>query len=111
MHGRVVHRILHCLNALITIIQTAMLFMIKSVSLAILMSKVYLKVTLHCQYYFVGTSCTNGDVKLVNGTTAFNGRVEYCFEGEWAALCSLSTYTASLVCKKLGFTSTCKQCY
>ena len=62
-------------------------------------------------HYKLGTSCTNGDVRLVNGTSKFNGRVEYCFEGEWAPLCSLSTYAASLLCKQMGFTSTCKQMY
>jgi deleted-in-malignant-brain-tumors protein 1 len=58
-----------------------------------------------CYPNIQGTSCTDGEVRLVNGTTSFNGRPEYCFEGEWAPMCSLQSRTASLMCKQLGFSS------
>ena len=51
----------------------------------------------------VVSECTNGDIRLVNGSKSNEGRVEYCYNGEWSPMCSLSTYTARLVCKKLGF--------
>ena len=47
--------------------------------------------------------CTNGDVRLVNGNKDNEGRVEYCYNGQWSPMCSLSTYTARLVCKELGY--------
>ena len=47
--------------------------------------------------------CTNGDVRLVNGNKDNEGRVEYCYNGQWSPMCSLNTYTARLVCKKLGY--------
>ena len=56
-----------------------------------------------------GNSCESGKVRLVDGNTDNEGRVEYCFDGDWAPVCSLNSYTASLVCQKLGYTQyTCK---
>ena len=56
-----------------------------------------------------GSSCTNGDVRLTGSTKAGEGRVEYCSSGDWAPICSLDATTASLVCRKLGYTNyTCK---
>lgn len=52
--------------------------------------------------------CSNGDVKLVDGTDSSNGRVMYCFEGYWAPLCSISPSTASAICQTIGFTSPCE---
>lgn len=59
-------------------------------------------------YYFTGTACTNGALRLVNGTIPSEGRVEYCFEGEWAPVCGLSAVPASLMCKAMGFESSCE---
>ena len=56
----------------------------------------------------LGTSCTNGAVRMVNGNTPFEGRAEYCFEGEWVPLCGLSAATASTICQQLGFETNCK---
>ena len=48
--------------------------------------------------------CTNGDVRLVNGKKDNEGRAQYCYKGKWSPMCYLSTYTAILFCKKLGYT-------
>ena len=48
-------------------------------------------------------SCSNGDIRLRGGHTDREGRVEYCYNGEWAPMCSLSKYTARLICKRLGY--------
>ena len=57
----------------------------------------------------MGGSCTSGDIRLVNGNTDDEGRVEYCYEGGWSPMCSLDAHTASLICKKLGYTDyTCE---
>ena len=53
-------------------------------------------------------TCTNGAVRLVNGSTSNEGRVEYCYNGDWVPSCGMSSITASLVCKQLGYNSTCK---
>ncbi len=48
--------------------------------------------------------CSNGDVRLVNGGGKENrGRVEYCYDGQWSPMCSLSVNTARLVCNSLGY--------
>ena len=56
-----------------------------------------------------GEACTTGDIRLVGGSTEREGRVEYCYDTTWAPVCSLDARTASLMCKKLGYTDyTCK---
>ena len=52
-------------------------------------------------------NCKNGSVRLSNGKGDMEGRVEYCFSGEWVAMCSLSSITAELICCEYGYTE-CK---
>lgn len=57
----------------------------------------------------IGDECTNGDVRMVNGSTVDEGRVEYCYEKTWSPVCSLSSRAATLMCQKMGYTSfTCQ---
>ncbi|XP_019850479.1 PREDICTED: scavenger receptor cysteine-rich domain superfamily protein-like isoform X2 [Amphimedon queenslandica] len=51
-------------------------------------------------------TCANGTVRLVNGSTSNEGRVEYCYDGDWVPSCGMSSITASLICKQLGYNST-----
>ena len=47
-----------------------------------------------------------GNVKLVGGNITSEGRVEYCYDGRWSALCTsytLSQITASKICFQLGY--------
>ena len=52
---------------------------------------------------FLGSACTEGDVRLTNGSTPSEGRVEYCYEGGWVPFCAISSATASAICTQLGF--------
>ena len=50
--------------------------------------------------------CTNGDVRLVGGQSSREGRVEYCYFGEWSQICSdFQMEEAIVTCKQLGFTN------
>ena len=52
-----------------------------------------------------GTSCTTeGEVKLVNGSSEFEGRVEVCHEQEWYQLCDdkWDTNETRVLCHQLG---------
>lgn len=59
-------------------------------------------------FSIIGSSCTNGQFRLTNGATPSEGRVEYCYNGEWSPLCYISGTTAALICKAFGYNSTCK---
>ena len=51
-------------------------------------------------------NCTHGDVRLVGGNTALEGRVEICIANDtWGAGCddSWSTTDANIVCRQLGY--------
>ena len=60
------------------------------------------------------SSCINGQLRLSNGTTVLQGRVEICYNNVWFGLCSHSYryyndyyhyyYTAATICKALGYT-------
>ena len=59
-----------------------------------------------CSFSTIGSSCTNGQIRLMNGQTSSEGRVEYCYNREWSPLCYISGTTAALICKTLGYNST-----
>ena len=55
--------------------------------------------------YIFHAACTEGDVRLVNGTVASEGRVEICYYGQWGAVCDFlfSYEEAQVICRQLGF--------
>ena len=53
-------------------------------------------------------NCLNGEVRLVNGTTPYEGRVEICYNGIWGSVCDSgwNDHDAAIVCLQLGFQGT-----
>ena len=51
-----------------------------------------------------GTDCKHGDVRLVGGSTEYEGRVEVCINRAWGTICDPYWYTqdSNIVCKQLG---------
>ena len=49
--------------------------------------------------------CANGDVRLMNGTTPYEGRVEICYDGVWGSVCDSgwNDQDAAIVCLQLEF--------
>ena len=56
----------------------------------------------------VRSNCANGEVHLVNGTTAYEGRVEICYGGVWGSVCDSGWgyRDAAIVCLQLGYQGT-----
>ena len=52
--------------------------------------------------------CTYGDVRLVDGTNPYEGRVEVCISDQWGTVCDnqWDTTDATTVCKQLGLSYT-----
>ena len=49
--------------------------------------------------------CTNGEMRLVDGSVYREGRVEVCVDGRWGTVCGegWGDTEAGLVCARLGF--------
>ena len=47
----------------------------------------HLKAIMKFLHSIVLSSCTNGTVRLMNGSTSDEGRVEVCVNGEWGGQC------------------------
>ena len=59
-------------------------------------------------------SCGNGDIRLVDGTTRYEGRVEVCVGGTWGTVCADRFWDdreAEVVCRKLGYRTDCMCMY
>ena len=57
-----------------------------------------------CVYF---TACTDGDIRLMNGTepSVREGRVEICYNNEYGSICDdfWDIVDAGVVCRQLGF--------
>ena len=55
--------------------------------------------------FLAQSGCSNGDVRLVNGTTSYEGRVEICYNGVWGSVCDSGwdSSDAIIVCRQMGF--------
>lgn len=58
-------------------------------------------------YHNLYQGCTNGDLRLIGGSNALEGRVEVCLDGVWGTICSRlwSRADAAVVCRQLGYSS------
>ena len=51
------------------------------------------------------SNCTEGDVRLVGGSTQYEGRVEVCVNRAWGSVCAYSYWSsqdAKVVCNQIG---------
>ena len=53
--------------------------------------------------YSICIGCTEGDVKLLGGSTSLEGRVEICEDNMWATVCNYrwDYQEATVVCRQL----------
>ena len=55
----------------------------------------------------VPVNCQDGDVRLVEGSSAHEGRVEVCIRQRWGTVCHnhWSTSDGQVVCRQLGYST------
>ena len=52
----------------------------------------------------VNITCINGAIRLADGLTEYEGRVEICYDNHWGGVCgnSWDSREATVVCRQLG---------
>ena len=65
-------------------------------------ARYYLKTLFHLA---LSAPCTTGQVRLVGGNIANEGRVEICMNNEWGIACDngFGSLDATVVCRQLGY--------
>ena len=56
-------------------------------------------------FLFLAESCTSGAVRLVNGSTSYEGRVEVCINNRWGTICADDNWDSLdtlVTCYQLG---------
>ena len=56
------------------------------------------------------SGCTEGDLRLEGTNSNLAGRLEVCYDGVWGTVCQdhWGRAEASVACRRLGFSSSCK---
>ena len=51
--------------------------------------------------------CNDGDIRLVGGSVARQGRVEICYNNQWGTVCDdfFGSPEARVVCRQLGYST------
>ena len=60
------------------------------------------------------SNCTDGDIRLVGGSTKYQGRVEVCVNRAWGTVCGYSKWSSSdakVICNQIGAQSLGITCY
>ena len=62
-------------------------------------------INFHGLFFF--TVCTDGDLRLVGGTSFMEGRLEVCLNGVWGTVCNhgWDDMEATVACRQLGHVS------
>ena len=61
------------------------------------------------KYFLVSNQCSSGDIRLVGGVIAQEGRIEICVDGVWGSICPYrwDFLDAFVACRQLGYGHTC----
>ena len=56
-------------------------------------------------------TCVHGDIRLMDGSSNMEGRVEVCLSGVWGTVCSngWTAVDANVACRQLGYSGSGKR--
>ena len=58
-------------------------------------------------FSLTAANCSDGEIRLVDGSTEYNGWVQICFSKTWGTICSnlWDSRDASVACNQLGYSA------
>lgn len=65
----------------------------------------FLAATSKILFFSLDAACTQHDIRLSNGPSAREGRIEYCYNNQWGTVCDdlFGTNDAKVVCNQLNY--------
>ena len=94
-----------CLNLLVQHVHILKMLVSRALVRELIINACLVILTVDAVFWLHGLVCPSGDIRLVGGSVADEGRVELCYNNAWGTICDdgFDESDATVVCRQLGY--------